>query len=184
MGAHQDSLNIANTEPSHHALSRLNESKAQYHTSRCPESLVASLYERDNRLVGRASEKGGCCSGGIGRCVTVPYAVNGRYQNSVSVAADQVLVTRFALARKNEFGNAIFDHRLSYCFHFFTATVVPRPGWEVISNSSIKRRTPGSPSPRLPEVEKPSRVENPSSAAITRPFCRAETISWSELIAT
>jgi len=40
--------------------------------------------------------------------------------------------------------------------HFFTATVVLRPGWEVISNSSIKRRTPGNPRPRLPDVEKPA----------------------------
>ncbi len=64
---------------------------------------------------------------------------------------------RLTLAGKSELGNTIFHNRLSYGLHFFTATVVPRPGWEVISNSSIKRRTPGSPSPRLPEVEKPSR---------------------------
>src|SRR5260370_9728046 len=76
------------------------------------------------------------------------------------MAVDEVVVARLTLARKDEFRNTIFDHRvfyrLSYCLHFFTVTVVPRPGWEVISNSSIKRRTPGNPSPRLPEVEKPS----------------------------
>ena len=67
-------------------------------------------------------------------------------------------IAGFDLAGKNEVGHAIFDQRHFYCLHFFTATVVPRPGWEVISNSSIRRRTPGNPSPRLPEVEKPSRM--------------------------
>src|SRR5258708_39961823 len=43
------------------------------------------------------------------------------------------------------------------CRHFFTITLVPWPGAEEISNSSINRRTPGRPRPKLPEVEKPSR---------------------------
>src|SRR4029077_11377909 len=43
------------------------------------------------------------------------------------------------------------------CRHFFTITLVPSPGAEEISNSSIKRRTPGSTSPKLPGVKNPSR---------------------------
>src|SRR3989441_3324157 len=35
-------------------------------------------------------------------------------------------------------------------------TVVPLPNSELISNSSMSRRTPGGPSPRLPDVENPS----------------------------
>ncbi len=136
---------------------RVNASKAQCNPASCPEFLVASFYQRDNRFVSRASEKRNCCLRGIGSFFAVPYAVNRCNQNSVSVAANQVVIARLALARKNELGNTIFDHRRFYCFHFFTATIVPRPGWEVISNSSIKRRTPGNPSPRLPDVEKPSR---------------------------
>ncbi len=114
---------------------------------------MASFYQRDNRFVGRASEKRGRCLRGNGSFFAVPYAVNRCNQNSVSVAANQVVITRLALAWKNELRYTIFDHRLFYCLHFFTVTVVPWPGWEEISNSSIKRRTPGSPSPRLPEVE-------------------------------
>ena len=153
---------------------RFNESKAHYNPASCPEFLMASFYQRDNRFVGRASEKRSCCLGGIGSFFAVAYAVNRGNQNSVSAAANQVVIAGLSLARKNELGNTIFDHRLSYCLHFFTATIVPRPGWEVISNSSIKRRTPGNPSPRLPEVEKPSRnawrtsgIPGPSSVAMT-----------------
>src|SRR5439155_688615 len=58
--------------------------------------------------------------------------------------------------------------------HFRAVTVVPLPNSERISNSSMRRRTPGRPSPRLPEVEKPSsmasatsRIPGPASAART-----------------
>ena len=155
--AHQHSLNVTNTEPSHHAMVRVNASKAQYNPASCPEFVVALFYQRDNRFVGRASEKRRCRFGSIGSLFAVPYAVNRGNQNSASVAANQVVIARFSLARKNELRDTIFNHRFFYCLHFFTATVVPLPGWEVISNSSIKRRTPGNPSPRLPDVENPSR---------------------------
>jgi len=39
---------------------------------------------------------------------------------------------------------------------FRAVTVVPLPNSELISNSSMSRRTPGRPSPRLPDVENPS----------------------------
>jgi len=136
---------------------RVNASKAQYNPASCPELLVASFYQRDNRFVGRASQKRSCRLRSIGSFFAVPYAVNRGNQNSASVAANQVVIARFSLARKNELRDTIFNHRFFYCLHFFTATVVPLPGWEVISNSSIKRRTPGNPSPRLPDVENPSR---------------------------
>ena len=118
---------------------------------------MASLYERDNWFVCRASDKRGRSLGDAGSFFAVPYPVNRRDQNPAPVAAHQMVIASLSLARKDVFGDAVFDHRLPYCLHFFTATVVPLPGWEVISNSSINRRTPGKPSPRLPEVEKPSR---------------------------
>src|SRR5207249_5239634 len=68
-----------------------------------------------------------------------------------------MLVARLAFAGKNELGHSVLGHGASYGLHFFTTTLVPWPGLESISNSSIRRRTPGSPRPRLPEVEKPSR---------------------------
>src|SRR5947207_1517233 len=124
---------------------------------------------------------------------------------------------------------------------FFIVTVVPFPGLETTSKSSIKRRAPGSPSPSPPDVEYPScrarvtsgipgpwsrattirpsmspfitvrsvisprlaymrmlraisemaaamtvwsPLENPASAASSRPFCRALTTSTSDVIGT
>src|SRR5690348_6616963 len=63
-------------------------------------------------------------------------------------------------------------------FHLIVVTVVPRPLWETIANSSIIRRTPGKPRPRPPDVEYPSfrtastsGMPGPSSVAwITMPF--------------
>ena len=80
-------------------------------------------------------------------------AINGGDQDAVMVAAEESLVARSWFAWNNELGDTAINPGANYGFHFFTATVVPRPGTEVISNSSIKRRTPGRPMPRLPEVE-------------------------------
>src|SRR5207302_10659473 len=55
------------------------------------------------------------------------------------------------------------DLRCQDC-HFVTATVVPRLGSDSIRNSSTSRRIPGSPRPRPPEVEKPSRMASLTSA--------------------
>src|SRR5437016_14493206 len=85
-----------------------------------------------------------------------------------------MLVARLAFAGKNELGHSVFGHGASYGIHFFTTTLVPWARLESISNSSIRRRTPGSPRPRLPEVEKPSRkawltlgIPGPVSEAVT-----------------
>src|SRR3989475_4816707 len=58
--------------------------------------------------------------------------------------------------------------------------VVPRPSSELTSNSSMRRLAPGSPSPRPPEVEKPScnasetsRMPGPWSSATTTIPCRS-----------
>src|SRR5689334_5058263 len=51
---------------------------------------------------------------------------------------------------------------------------VPEPGEETISNSSMSRRVPGSPSPRLSAVEKPSCMARPTSA-MPGPSSRATT---------
>jgi hypothetical protein len=69
-------LDVPDTEPGHHAMFRVNASKAQYNPASCPEFLVASFYQRDNRFVGKASEKRSCCLRGIGGFFAVPYAVN------------------------------------------------------------------------------------------------------------
>jgi hypothetical protein len=92
VGAHQHSLDIPDTEPSHHAIFRVNASKAQYNPASCPEFFVALFYQRENRFVGGALENRNRCLGGISRFFAVPYAVNRCNQNSVSVAANQVVI--------------------------------------------------------------------------------------------
>ena len=54
-------------------------------------------------------------------------------------------------------------HRYLRC-HFVIVTVVPRSTSEVISNSSIRRRDPGSPSPRPPYVVYPTIIACSMSA--------------------
>src|SRR5207237_7062504 len=59
-------------------------------------------------------------------------------------------------------------------FHRLMVTVVPLRGSEMISNSSISRRTPDRPSPRPPEVEWPPAMARGTSA-IPGPSSRATT---------
>src|SRR5690606_26545284 len=53
--------------------------------------------------------------------------------------------------------------RVRHRSHFFIVTVVPALGADTSSNSSIRRLAPGSPSPRLLPVEKPSRIASSAS---------------------
>src|SRR5882762_2688916 len=239
--AHQGSLHVSHACPSHHAMLRLNGSKAQHHPACRAKFLVAAFQQRDDRFLRPCFENGNSRLCGAGSFFAMSNSIDRRDQDSALVAANQVLIARFTLTREHELRHPILHQRYVYCLHFFTVTVVPRPGSEAISNSSIKRRTPGNPSPRLPEVEKPSRsawrisripgpsslaitaipcrfkpftifkviwplraydtmlransemavamsvaspIEKPSSVAISRPFWRATTMSWSDLMAT
>src|SRR5262249_4406341 len=100
-----------------------------------------------------------------------------------------MVVAAFVLSRESEAGHTIFEGRWIQSFHFLAATVVPLPSVEWISNSSISRRTPGRPSPRLPDVEKPSRMHweissmpGPSSAATTCRLLRDEEFNPRKVI--
>src|SRR5260370_23453139 len=173
--ADQCPLHVADAGPSHHAMLRVNGSKAQHDTARQAELLVAALYQRDDRFVRTRFENGNRCLRRVGSLFSMSNSVNRRDQNSTPPTANQMLVARFTLTRENKLRHTILHQRLLYCFPFFTFTIVPPPGLEGISTSSITPPTPRSPSPRLPEVEKPSRkawrisrIPRPSSAAITR----------------
>jgi len=154
--AHQHSLNISDAKPGHHAVFRINRGQAQYHTTRGAETFVAALYQRNGRFSRIRPENGNCRLRGLCSFFTMPNSVHRRDQDSISPTANQVAITRFTLAGENKLRHPILHQGHVYCFHFFTVTIVPRSISETISNSSIKRRTPGSPRPRLPDVEKPS----------------------------
>src|ERR1700675_3443670 len=157
-GTHQNSLHISNAKPSHQAMLRIDGSKAKHRRAARAKSLVAAFHQRNDGLFRARFENGHGRLRGVGSFFTVPNSVYRRDQDSMSPATNQMAIARFALARENRLGHAVFHQWQIYNFHFFTVTIVPRPGSEAISKSSIKRRTPGRPRPRLPDVEKPSRM--------------------------
>src|SRR5579859_884622 len=140
------------------------------------------LDERDDGLVGRIRQNGSGGFRGVGGFFAVADAVDGGNENATGLAAKHVAIAGSAFAGKREVGNAVFNEWRVYSFHFVTVTMVPRPSCELMSKSSIRRRTPGRPMPRLPEVEKPSRkaslrseMPGPSSEATTRRPWRRES---------
>src|SRR5437899_9800165 len=58
-------------------------------------------------------------------------------------------------------GRRLHDLSAANC-HFLAVTLVPLPSSEAMSNSSIRRLTPGRPNPR------PVAMEHPSSSALSR----------------
>ena len=119
---------------------------------------MAHLNQRDYRFVYSGAENRHRSPGSEGGLFSVTHTVDHGDEDPVFAATNQIVVSRLSLPRKNIFGHAVVEMRNLYGLHFFTVTTVPRPGAEIISNSSIRRRTPGNPSPRLPEVENPSRM--------------------------
>src|SRR6266436_8449875 len=98
-----------------------------------------------------------CGSGGT---LAMADAVDDRQEQAILHIFQHMNISRLALPFDSGRGDSKL-HKAHFsgrsCRHFFTVTFVPWPGAEEISNSSIKRRTPGSPRPKLPEVENPSR---------------------------
>jgi len=93
---------------------------------------VTPLHERNNRFVRIRLEEGGGCFGRGASLFSVTNPINYGNKNSTLAATHQMVIARFTLSGKDKLRHAIFDQRYAYCFHFFTVTVVPRPGWEVI----------------------------------------------------
>ena len=70
----------------------------------------------------------GCDSGFL----SMTNPVNDTNKDSTLPATNQVVIAGFALTGKDKLRHAIVNQRYAYCVHFFTVTVVPRPGWEAI----------------------------------------------------
>ena len=118
---------------------------------------MTTLHQRDDRFIAIRHENVRSHPRGAGSFYSMAKAIDRSDEHTTFLASHDVVVSRFALASQDKLGYTIFDDGGAYGLHFFTATVVPWPGFELISNSSINLRTPGSPIPKLPEVEKPSR---------------------------
>ena len=93
---------------------------------------MALPHERNDWFVRTGLEEAGGCFGCDSGFLSVPNPVNGGKKDSTLPATNQMVIAAFALTGKDKLRHAIFDQRYTYCFHFFTVTVVPRPSWEAI----------------------------------------------------
>ena len=104
-----------------------------------------------------ARQDGCCCFGSISRLLTVAKSINRGHQRPAGERLHHVEVTGSCLSWECSGGNTPFDQGPTLaeglCNHFFIVTVVPLPGLESTSNSSMSLRAPGRPSPRLLLVE-------------------------------
>lgn len=95
--------------------------------------------------------------GGFGyrsRFIAVTHPIDHSNQYATRVCLDQMLVATLALSRQGFTRHPPFYQQGSIYFsHFFITTVVPCPGWEAISNSSISRLAPDKPKPKPLPVE-------------------------------
>src|SRR5439155_24195566 len=85
--------------------------------------------------------------------LAVPQAIHRRHQDAPRKILYQVEVPRLGLSRDGLRRGPELDRRRAHWIHFLAVTIVPFRGSETITNSSISRRTPGRPSPRLRDVE-------------------------------
>src|SRR6202795_404596 len=92
-GAHQHSLNITDTQPGHHAMQRINESKTQDDAARRPEFFMATLHERNDRFIGlMALQNGSYGLRGVGGSFSVTNPVNHGEQGSALATANQMTI--------------------------------------------------------------------------------------------
>src|SRR3979490_2731772 len=114
--------------------------------------------QRNHRFLGLRPENRLGRAGSQGSFIAVSKAINDPKKNPARKELDHRPIARLRLSLERKRGPPPIKHHWTYSFHFFTVTVVPFPCSETISKSSINLRTPGKPSPKLPEVENPSRI--------------------------
>ena len=89
-------------------------------------------HERNDRFVRTCLEEAHGCFGCGSGFLSMTNPVNGTNKDSALPATNQMVIAGFALTGKDKLRHPIFNQRYAYCVHFFTVTVVPRPGWEAI----------------------------------------------------
>jgi len=99
-GSHQHSLNVPDSQPSHHPVRWVNGCKTQNNPTSWPQLLVALLHERDDWFVDAALKNSNCCLRSFSSFFAVPDAVDGGNKHSVPVTAEQMVIARLAMAWK------------------------------------------------------------------------------------
>src|SRR5258706_12578290 len=95
-------------------------------------------------------------AGRRGGLVAVSKPVDDAGEEPVLERARAQSVSRPGLSLQSPRRDTPVDPGCVQRFHFVAVTVVPSPRRERIFTSSMRRRTPGRPSPRFPDVEYPA----------------------------
>ncbi len=117
---------------------------------------MASLHEVDHRGLPLRLEDLGRRPGRRGRLVAVAEAVQGTDQDAAGEGEHEAQVARLRLPGQGLAGHAPLQKRVPrfvQVIHLRAVTLVPLPTMEAISKSSMRRLTPGRPSPRPLPVE-------------------------------
>src|SRR5207248_5312668 len=107
--------------------------------------IVPGVFQRADGPVGRGA-----------RLFAVAEPVDDADEDPGGERRDDGRIPRAALPGERPLRDGPVDHRCwsaGATAHFFILTVVPRSTTDSISNSSMRRLAPGSPSPRLRPVE-------------------------------
>ncbi len=150
------SLHVAHTEPSDGFLARREPRQAHHDAPRADERLMAAAGERRDGLTNMRFKSRDGPGGGVRGLEPVAKAVDDRDEHPTRVRGDHIRVPGLCLAVHRAARHTPLETPGRHRFHFFAVTTVPWPIPDSMSNSSIRRLTPGSPRPRLPDVENPS----------------------------
>jgi hypothetical protein len=107
----EDSLDVANAEPSHHATVGIDGGKTQDDAASGAKFFVATLNEEDDRFIRTGLESGDGFASSTGRLGSVADAVDDSNQDALVIGANQIVIAGFLLAREDEFGHAQIEAR-------------------------------------------------------------------------
>lgn len=145
-----DPGHIADSQPAQRGVPQVDTGDAEDHAAGQSQCFMAAPDERDGRVL-RALGDGRARYGRRGRrLIAVPDPVDDPDDRTAIVGLHDLEIARVPMAGRDEPRHGASQAQVR---HLVTVTVVPAPTVEAISNSSIRRLTPGSPSPNPPELE-------------------------------
>src|SRR5882724_251094 len=156
----QHGLNVTDADPRDRRVSTIEGDEGHDGPTGFTQACVASLDEGGNGLVGMGHQDFRCRPCRLRRLRSVSQSINDGDQNTVRKRCDDLEITGLAsvsqLPERTTRRRPLYRRLIlaSYhAVHFFIVMVVPAPGEETSSKSSMSRLAPGSPNPRLLPVE-------------------------------
>src|SRR6266853_4812864 len=144
-----DAAHIADSQPAQGSLPQIDAGDAQDHATRSTQNCMTARQQGCGLVLGMTQDG---VRGETRRrrgLLAVTDTVDGRYERATAavIVVHHLKVAGDPLPRCNTAGDSELQGQGS---HFVTVTVVPLPTVEAMSNSSIRRLTPGNPRPRPP----------------------------------